>query len=237
MPLSRDLRNDYLAFYDQFYKSFNEAIQFGVVLQVTSVRGTVAVLLQYTRNVSTRYDKYVKDPLLHSCILFQLAHRLQLILKSANKGNEKKNILPICSNCLKLQKYNNMIAKFYKFSHKKKRHLKNFCESNGYTKFFPKKTMDVRWVQSHAESNEGFFDNFMPLVLHMRRIQNDRYFRRDAKTKTLAPQYEKYLTHQNMIATLAFVLDIQMVYKGLSEDFQIKGNQHIMDKIHFSKSF
>ena len=83
--------------------------------------------------------------------------------------------------------------------------------------------MDVRWVQSHANSNEIFFDNNFPLVLHMRQIQRDRYFRKDKKTKSLAPQFEKYLCHQNQLATLALVLDLQQVYKGLSEDFQKKG--------------
>ena len=112
-----------------------------------------------------------------------LAHRIQLVMKNVNSGTSPK-----CPNCLLLEKYNNKLAAFYSKSGKKKRHLKKFCIDKGFTRFQLHKTFEVRWVQSHAAANEKVFDNFYSLVLHLRKIQVDRLFRKDKKTKELTPQ-------------------------------------------------
>ena len=124
-------------------------------------------------------DELGKQLLCQHC----LAHRLQLVLKNVNSGN-----VPLCPNCLKLEKYNNVLAGFYTNSGKKKRHLKRFCHDNGFEKFMLHKTFEVRWVQSHASGNQKVYDNFYPLVLHLRRIKEDRYFRKGERTKALTPQ-------------------------------------------------
>ena len=76
-----------------------------------------------------------------------LAHRLQLILKNVNSGNQ-----PICRNCLLLEKYNNVLAGYYSNSGKKKRHLKRFCQGN-YSSMWT-----ARILLAFLTSNELFIE-------------------------------------------------------------------------------
>ena len=143
----------------------------------------------------------------HHC----LAHRIQLILKNVQ-----------CPECELLEKFNNAVANYYGRSGRRKKHLRQFCKANSYQEFIPKPTFPVRWVQSHAQSNEIMYDNFLPLVLHLQNIKRDRRFRRDRKTQDLTPQLVRYIVQKNVQTTLCLVLDTQMGFKGVSEAFQVR---------------
>ena len=160
-----------------------------------------------------------------------LAHRLQLILKNVNKHIPKKGILPKCPNCLVMERINNKLANFYQNSSVRKRSLHKFCKDNKFDQFTPKKTMAVRWVQTHMDSNEIIFVHYKALVLHIIQNKNNRRMG-DSKVRRFMQQMEDYLKHKNFLVTLAVVLDIQSVYTGSSKAFQLKGSSIIGQAEH-----
>ena len=79
-------------------------------------------------------------------------------------------------------------------------------------------------MDSHFKSNEILWKNWRPLVLHMRDIQSSEAFAKDSKGRKSAKGFEKYLTHRHVLVTLAVVLDIQVAFKGLSQESQARGS-------------
>ena len=49
-------------------------------------------------------------------------------------------------------------------------------------------------------------------------------FNKSESFTIIQSKLEKYVTHKNVLTTLAMVLDVQEAFKGLSEEFQIKGS-------------
>ena len=156
------------------------------------------------------------DVITHKC----LAHRIQLALETPIKKG-------LCKNCVKLNLNLKLLSAFYHGSPKRMSSLSKYCKANDRSFIKPKKIHDIRWVGSHLESAKVLFVNWDTFVGHLEFIQSDSDFSTnsvsDIKTRYLARTLLKFLKQKNMLATLAFQMDIQYPFKGVSEIFQRKG--------------
>ena len=156
------------------------------------------------------------DIITHKC----LAHRIQLALETPIKKG-------LCKNCAKLNLNLKLLSAFYHGSTKRMSSLSKYCKANERTFIKPKKIHDIRWVGSHLQSARVLFLHWDIFVGHLDFIQSDRDFgtnsASDVKTRYLARTLLKFLTQTNMLATLAFQMDVQYPFKGVSEIFQRRG--------------
>ena len=88
--------------------------------------------------------------------------------------------------------------------------------------------MEVRWVNSHFKAGDNVFRNWKALVHQFTQLINDRsvvQYKKDKGREILA-----FLLNQDAMATLAFQLDLQSVFKAISLDIQKKVGSFLGEK-------
>ena len=172
----------------------------------------------FTTQLSERLGRNIYS---HHC----LAHRIELIHKNvAIKGRKRGNddFPPFNAQCLNCRNANsdiNRMASQYKSSHKLSNHKTHFCQQNGYKKFYLHQTFDVRWSASTFRAYKATITSWEAHIEHMQDVSRNPLF--SSASKKQCTNVVALLGDKNFLATVNLEMDILLIFKGLSERFQV----------------
>ena len=159
-------------------------------------------------------------------IVTQISHsRIERILYHSKRSHP---------NFEKVEKHFNQLASFYRQSHKRNCHFKNYLTKlaqekgpDGKPKLYRlSKIFKVRWVSSADKSYETYINNWKTTVGHLQEIQHPSVLpntKFDKKTVTKARRLEKFARDKNALLTIMVEKDVIVVLKHESLILQLKG--------------
>ena len=146
------------------------------------------------------------------------AHRIETILKHAFKK---------FANGRKITSFLTNAHSFYSTSPKRKDDLRNYIRKHGADSFVPRMIQDTRWVASHYLAAKVIYLNYDTLLGHLKSLLTSPHFQKDKATLQRARYLISIMEQKHFLSSLALLLDVQHVFKGLSEIYQTKGRSII----------
>ena len=162
----------------------------------------------------TLFERAVEKPIIK--IKCQ-AHRLETVLSHAYKK---------CDNCPRLTAFLQNAHSFYSMSPKRKDDLKKYIRKHkdqGATFFVPKALVKTRWVASHYIAAKVIYLNYATLLGHLKSLLTSPHFKKDKATLERARHMISIMEQKHFLTSLALLLDIQNIFKGMSELYQTRG--------------
>ena len=178
----------------------------------------------FTKKLGERLHNGVNKLMSHGC----LAHKQNLMIRNAmNKKNSNGQPMYLSVQFAELDI--NAVATYHSQSHKVTGHLRNTCSRfEGVTFLMPRKIHKERWVGSSFTAYSVLDKMYPVLVRHVMEIQDDHCY--SDSSQDSAADIDDYLHDKNALSTLHNTLDIQVTFKGMSEEFQKKGQSIIGQK-------
>ena len=147
------------------------------------------------------------------------AHRLETVLKHAYKK---------CDNCPGITSFLHSAFSFYSASPKRKCDLRKYIRQHrGTNTFLPRKIVETRWVASHYLAAKVIYLNYDSLLGHFKSILTSHQFKKDKSTKNRVRWMISIMEQKHFLSSLALLLDVQHIFKGMSELYQTRGRSII----------
>ena len=180
-------------------------------------------MVSLDKGLASLFAKEIEKP--HLIKVKCQAHRIETVLKHAYKK---------CDNCPKVSSFIHSVYAFYSRSPKRKDDLRKYLLKHKKDSFIPRKLQDTRWVASHFKAAQVIYANYDSLHGHLKSLLTSPLFKDDKSTKDIARYLLTSMEHRHFLTTLTLILDVQYIFKGMSELYQTK-NRSIIGQLDKKK--